>query len=53
MFNLQLIAATLRAMNQEMIRLTPETPSTMSEEQGEAYAAFTVLLAEVCLLFVD
>ena len=43
----QLVAATLRAMNQEMLRLKPENPITMSEDQGEAYASFTVVLAEV------
>jgi hypothetical protein len=43
----QLVAATLRSMNQEMNRLKPENPSAMSEAQGEAYAYFTVLLAEV------
>lgn len=45
----ELVAATLRAMNQEMKRLQPENPITMSEDQGEAYASFTVVLAEVAL----
>ena len=45
----QLVSATLRAMNQEMNRLLPENPSAMSEIQGEEYASFTVLLAEVIL----
>jgi len=45
----ELVAATLRSMNQEMNRLKPENPSAMSEAQGEAYAYFTVLLAEVAL----
>ena len=43
----QLVKETLRAMNQEMKRLQPENPITMSEDQGEAYASFTVVLAEV------
>ncbi|KAL5256395.1 hypothetical protein ACHWQZ_G011579 [Mnemiopsis leidyi] len=45
----ELVSATLRAMNQEMTRLLPENPSAMSEVQGEEYASFTVLLAEVAL----